>query len=290
MRTFKFTLAAFLLIAFCSQAFTQVKTTSSKKLKPPQLTVELLGSYYLPMQETKGTLAEFFSFTNYGTKKGLGGEINIKLAVDRKRGSIRPYLTLGYAEFDNTDNNVAFIDSNVINYGYPRKSGQPFNTVKGSSKFALRNARAGLGIEYAFTQADKKGRFIPFIGLDLFDLNIIWGTYKQLPDSVVGNSAPKQEITYTMNSATRFGFGVGLGFQYRLANAFGLHLGAKYKMANVIGKESVASKTKDEDVNQQNKFNLLDKAGVTLSNLLSKDRNISYIELSFGFSFYVGKK
>ncbi len=289
MRAFKFTLIAFLLVAFCSQAFTQVKT-KSKKLKPPQLTVELLGSYYLPMQETKGTLAEFFNFTNYGTEKGLGGEINIKLAVDKKKGSIRPYLTLGYAEFDNTDNNVAFIGPNVIDSGYPNKSGQ-FKTVSGSSKFSLRNARAGLGIEYAFTQADKSGRFIPFIGLDLFDLNIIWGTYKQLPDTVIGGSgAPLQEITYTMNSATRFGFGVGVGFQYRLANAFGLHLGAKYKMANIIGKESVASKTKAEDVNQQNKFNLLDKADVTLSNLLSKDRNISYIEISFGFAFYVGKK
>jgi opacity protein-like surface antigen len=289
MRTLKITFFFLVLLCFTvtGVSFSQVKTKSSK-LKPPKLTVELNSSYNLPLQETKGDVADFFQFKNYGTKIGFGGHLNFKLAVDRKKGSMRPYLTLGYAQFQNDDVNYAYIDSNNITGGYPLTTGQ-YGKVAGSCDLFLRSATAGLGFEYAFTKADKNGRFIPFMGLDL-NLNVMWGLYKQTPTQTFpGQLNPNTEISYTIKSTVRFGFGVGGGFQYRVSEPFGLNLGFKYKWDNVIGKKSERTKSASQDPNDENKMELLDKGDTSINSLLSKDRNFGYISIYFGFAFYVGR-
>lgn len=281
-----------LLVIFTSVSESQVKT-KSKVFKSPKLTVELVGSYNLPLQETKGDMADFFNFENYGASTGFGGQLNFKLALG-KYGDMRPYLSLGYAQFQNSDDGVAYIDSNTIRGGYPLNTGK-FGTLKGTSDLFLRCASAGLGFEYAFTKADKNKRLIPFVGLDL-DLNVIWGLYTQTPsDTLPGTSQnngtlnPGTEISFTIKSTVRFGFGIGGGLQYRLAEPFGLTLGFKYKLANLIGKESVLTKTASEDPNDENKMNLLDNADASINSLLNKSRNIGYMEIYFGFAFYIGK-
>lgn len=295
MKTFilsaRFLLAVIVLFCLVFQsADAQVKTTTGKKFRPPQLTVELLGSYNLGVQDVRGNVADFFAFKNYGVDAGFGGQLNWKLAVNKK-GSVRPYLTLGYAQFHNSDVSTAYIDTNALYFGYPLDSGQ-YNSTPGRCDLWLRNAYAGLGIEYAFTNADKKGRFIPYVGLDL-DLNVLWGLYRQTVDgdtSIHGQTDVGTEISYTIKSTTRFGFGFNIGAQYRLANAFGIAFGTHYRWANLIGKESKKTKTKVEDPNDVNKMELLDKADATLNSMLSKDRNIGYFEFYLGFAFYVGRK
>jgi opacity protein-like surface antigen len=276
------------IFLFSAVSFSQVKT-KSKKFKAPQFTVEINGAYNLPIMDTKGEVADFFKFTNYGTKIGFGGELNFKLAVS-KYGEVRPMLTLGYAQFQNDDKNTAYLDTNNLRYGYPLPGNLQYGSVTGKSELFIRTAYAGLGIEYAFTKLDKARRFTPYGNLTL-DMNVIWGLYRQTPSgSVPGQVSPGTEISYTINSSVRFGLSVGIGAQYRLAQPFGLNFGIKFKMANLIGKDSKTTPTKEQDPNEENKMNLLDKAATNLNTMLSKDRNIGYMHFYLGFAFYIGKK
>ena len=278
-------LSAFL---FSSAVFSQVKTKSTK-FKAPQFVVELNGAYNLPIMDTKGEVADFFKFQNYGTKIGFGGELNFKLAVS-KYGEVRPMLTLGYAQFQNKDDSKAYIDLNNIINGYPLPGTQQFGSVTGNCDLFIRTAYAGLGIEYAFTKVDKARRFTPYGNLT-FDLNVIWGLYRQTPTQrVSGQLNPETEISFTIKSTVRFGLSVGVGAQYRLATPFGINFGIKFKMANLIGKESKTTSTQKQDPNEENKMNLLDKGDTNINTMLSSNRNIGYMHFYLGFAFYIGKK
>lgn len=287
MRTFfHFVIFSLFLLLFINfTADSQIKTTT-KKLKPPLLIIEVLGDYNFGVQDTKGEVKDFFDFKNYGGDIGFGGQINWKLAVS-KNGSLRPYLTIGYAQFQNSDNSYAYIDSNHISGGYPLDSGQ-YHKITGMSDLYIRDAYAGLGIEYAFMNVDKRNRFMPYAGID-FDLGVLWGLYRQTPDTVRGG-ASKQEISFTIKPGVRYGFGLNLGAQYRIAEAFGLGLGIHYRWANLIGKKSLRTKNIKDDINDENKMELLDEGDTSLNSLLTDDRNIGFIELYFGFVFYIGKK
>jgi hypothetical protein len=274
---------------FAGVSNAQVKKTSSK-YKPPMMIVELVGFYGLPMMDAKGEVGDFFAFKNYGLKTGFGGEINIKVPLDKK-GSLRPTLSLGYVQFQNNDDNNAWIDTNRIQNGFPVN--KIYAPVVGTSNLYIRSAYAGLGFEYAFTKADKKGIITPFAGID-FDLNVMWGLYKQRPDPTLGvipgQASSGVEISYTIKSDIRFGLGLGVGSSFRLSKAFGLTVGTKFKIANLLGKKSERTALASVDPNDENKMNLLDKADVTLNSQLSKDRSIGYMQFYLGFSFFVGKK
>jgi hypothetical protein len=261
-----------LLLFFCVPSFVSSQVVYSKKFKPPQVNIELLFSYSQPLPNMYGTISDFFTFKNYGVKNGLpGAQINVKLSADKK-GRILPYLSLGYSPFYGKDNGTAYIDSNIINSGYPLPGSTLYNSVTGSSKMYLHIFNAGLGFSYAFTN---KSRWTPHLDAEL-DMNMIFGTYRQTPYN--GN-----ETSFTIKNTIRFGFGAGAGIQVRLSKAFGLALTTKYKFANVLGKSS-------ERLYEQNKMNLLDKANTGINTYLSKDRQIQYIEMMLGVSFYIGKK
>jgi hypothetical protein len=261
-----------LLLVFGVPSFVNSQVVYSKKFKPPQVNIELLFSYSQPLPNMYGTISDFFAFKNYGVKNGLpGAQINVKLSADKK-GRILPYLSLAYALFYGRDNGTAFIDSNIINSGYPLPGSTLYNTVSGSSKIYIHNFSAGLGFSYAFTN---KTRWTPHLDAEA-DLNILFGTYRQTPYNAA-------EVSFTIKNAVRFGFGVGAGIQVRLSKAFGLALTTKYKFANILGKSS-------ETLHEQNKMTLLDKANTGINSYLSKDRQIQYIEMMLGVSFYIGRK
>lgn len=265
--------AIVIVLIFClpSLVSSQVKY-STAKFKPPQVNIELLFSYQQPLPNMYGDLSGFFNFTNYGVKTGMiGSQLNVKLSADKK-GKLRPYVSLGYNLFYGKNNSTAFIDSNIINSGYPLTGSTLYRTIPGSSKIYLHIFNAGLGFEYAFMN---KTRWTPHIDAEL-DINMIFGTYKQTPY----NSG---EASFTIKNAIRFGFGAGGGVQVRISKAFGLSFTTKYKFANILGKQS-------ERIYEQNKMELLDKANTGINGNLSKDRHIQYIEIMLGASFYIGKK
>jgi len=275
--TFLFLLLSFL---FAVNSYSQVKKTSSK-WKSPTFSIDIIGSFDVPLQESKGNIGDFFTYKNYGTKVGFGAQFNFKFGLGRY-GQYRPYISLGYAQLENTDNNVAYIDSNEIANGYPLRGSEVYSSTPGKSKMILRNPYFGAGFEYAFTMADKKKRmWIPFIGAE-FLLNIITGIYRQTPTTSVNASLSGLEVPFTIKSDIRFGIGAGAGLNVRLGKSAGIVFGAKYKLANLIGKKS-------DLLHEENKMNLLDAAATDFNTNLSKARNIGYMELYLGATIFMGK-
>jgi len=280
MRTKTTLLFLFLFTFFAVNSFSQVKTTSSK-WKSPTLSIDIIGSFDLPIQDAKGNMADFFTYKNYGTKAGFGAQFNFKFGLGRY-GQYRPYITLGYAQLQNSDDNTAYIDSNEIANGYPLRGSEVYSSTPGKSVMILRNPYIGAGFEYAFTLADKKKRmWIPFVGAE-FLLNVITGIYRQTPTTSVNPTLSGLEVPFTIKSDIRFGIGAGAGVNVRLGRSAGIVFGAKYKLANLIGKKS-------DLLHEENKMNLLDKAATDLNTNLSKDRNIGYMEFYVGATIFMGK-
>jgi hypothetical protein len=264
----RFIILFVITLLFSNNLLSQFVTYGSKKFKPARVTIEHLLVYEQPIPNLFSNISDYFSFKGYGVKYGFGTQVNIKLATDKK-GKIRPYLSLAYSLFLGNDNSRGYIDSNVINYGFPLN--KTYSGVPGTSKLYLHFITAGIGIEYAFLN---KTRWIPYLGLEM-DFNVLMGTYRQTLSGLA-------QTSFTIKPAVRFGAALGGGVQVRLSKAIGLVFSSKFKYANLIGKSS-------EFVQEQNKMKLLDKSAANLNSTLSKDRHIMYIDLMLGVAYYIGR-
>jgi hypothetical protein len=254
----------------------QVKYSSRKKFKPTRVNVEVLFNYSQPLPNMFGEVKDFFNFSSYGVKTGFGGQINVKLATNKK-GTIRPYATIGYSLFLGNDNNTAYIDSNVIQSGYPLQNNLQFSSTPGTSKIYLHIFNAGLGFGYDFIN---KTRWTPFLGIET-NLNIIFGTYRQHPFQTKGGVGPI-EVSFTIKQTARFGFGFASGINLRIHKLIGFNFAAKYKFANLFG---IASRR----ISELNNMELLDKSDPSIHSSLTKSRSIQYLEFGLGISFHIGK-
>ncbi|MCX7878050.1 MAG: hypothetical protein N2510_05330 [Ignavibacteria bacterium] len=257
----------------------QVK--KSRGWKSPTFTIDIAPNYSLPLQETKGAnIGEFFTFKNYGTKLGWGASFNFKFGLG-PQGQYRPYLSLGYSQFQAKDDNNSYIPRNIIDNGYPLRNDSVFNNpVAGKSELFLRIPYIGAGFEYAITTVDRKKRmWYPHIGVEML-LSVITGIYRQNSPNV--QIEPNVETGYTIKSDVRVGLGAGLGATIRFGKRAGITFGGKYKLFNLIGKKS-------DFLKEENKMNLLDKAATDLNANLSKDRNIGALELYLGATIFLGK-
>lgn len=272
MKITKFTVLLLLVSLFLvSSVQSQVKTTTSSYWKKSAVfMIEWNFSYSQPLPNMMGDMGEQFKFKNYGVKSGFGSQVYMKLVTDKK-GRIRPYITLGYDLFLNTDNTAAYIPANILNQ-WPQDSSVA-TSVPGKSKMYLHNFSTALGFEYAFYS---KTKWTPYVNFD-FGLNMIFGTYKQTPSSTGA------EVSYTYKSAPRLGLGLGAGVNGRLTRNFGLAFGLKYKLPNLLLKDSKQS-------TEVNKLYINDKEDVALSPNLSKDRNMMYLQIYVGATFFLGKK
>jgi len=273
----------FIILSFLSHSvlFSQISYTSGSSWKAPFFTIEAAGSYDAPVQDAAGKVADFFTFKNYGTGIGWGAQFNFKFGLGPE-AQYRPYLTLGYAQLQGSDDSKAYIADNEIAHGYPLTGSQLFTSTTGTSAIILRNPYVGAGFEYAFTSADyKKRQWIPFFGVEMV-ANIITGVYRQTPTVSTQPQLSGVEITYTIKTDVRVGIGMGAGLDLRLTKGFGLVTGFKWKYANLIGKKS-------DFLLEENKMNLLDAGAQNLNTYLANDRNIGYVEIYLGVSFYVGK-
>lgn len=272
MRITKFTILLILVSVFLVGSLqSQVKTkTTSYWKKPAAFIIEWNFSYSQPLPNMSGEMGEQFKFKNYGVKTGFGSQIYFKLTTDKK-GRLHPYFTLGYDLFLNTDNTAAYIPANILNQ-WPQDSS--VNTsVSGKSKMYLHNFSAAVGFEYAFYS---KTKWTPYVNFD-FGLNMLFGTYKQTPSST------GQEVSYTYKNAPRLGLGLGAGVNGRLTKNFGIAIGVKYKLPNLLLKDSKSS-------TEVNKMYINDKEDIALSPNLSKDRNMMYLQLYVGATFFIGRK
>jgi hypothetical protein len=278
MKLFKITLLI-MSVLFIQVSEAQVK--KSRGWKSPTFTIDITPIYAMPMNETKGAnIGEFFTFKNYGTKLGWGALFNFKFGAG-KQGQYRPYLTLGYVQFQAKDDNNAYIPRNIIDNGYPLRNDSIFNNpVAGQSEIFIRVPHIGAGFEYAFTNVDRKKRmWYPHIGVEML-LSVVTGIYRQTSPNVL--IEPNVETGYTIKSDVRVGVGGALGATIRFGKVAGITFGGKYKLYNLIGKKS-------DFLKEENKMNLLDKKAEDLNTNLSKDRNIGSLEFYLGATLFFGK-
>lgn len=276
----------FFLVLWSSTAYSQIG--AAPKFKTAPVTLDVLFSYSQPLPNMFGNIQDFFDFKSYGVKFGIGSEIDVKIATNKK-GNIKPYASIAYNLFLGSDGSNTFIDSNIISKVYPLKGNQKSysgNPIPGNSHMYLHDFSFAAGFEYDFVN---KTRWTPYVGAEL-SMNILFGTYRQTPNgyytsSGYVNSSPG-ETSFTIKQATRFGFGAAAGITLRVHQFVGFTFAAKYKFANVLGKSSdpTAGPT---DVN---KMNLNDKSAPDLNGNLNKDRNIDYFQFLLGVSFYIGKR
>ena len=154
------------------------------------------------------------------------------------------------------------------------------NPLPGESAIILRIPYAGLGFEYAFTTADpKKRKFIPFVGTEFY-LSVITGKYRQT--SPLAPYTPGAETPFIIKADVRFGIGAGAGMDIRFTKGFGMVFGFKYKLSNLIGKTA-------DFLKEENKMNLLDGYDTEMNTNLKESRDIGFMELYLGASFFIGK-
>ena len=256
--------------------YSQIPDTK-KPYKSPKFIFELCGSFDDPTGSSNGNVKDFFSFKNYGLTYGLGFHFNMKYAADKK-ASLYPFISMGFTQLQNNDDEKSFIDSNIISAGYPPPGNLLYRSTPGSSVLFLRNFYAGAGLQYYFST---RYHILPFAGLEL-TFNYIWGSYVQNPRIVAGNN-PGGQKTFDISGASRFGFGVNLGSEIRVNKYLGFVLGINYKFTNLLGKNSESS-------TEPNTINLLDNENTSLNSNLNSSRNIEHLEFFLGFVMFAGSK
>ncbi|RPI17083.1 MAG: hypothetical protein EHM58_10640 [Ignavibacteriae bacterium] len=215
-------------------------------------------------------MSDYFKFENFGAANGVGFFLNIKYNTN-KTSSFIPYVTIGYAQIQNDDNETAYIDSNNITT-YPLPGSLVYNKTAGSSLLVYRDFFAGIGVQYS---SSTRNIIIPYAGIEL-NYHNIWGSYIQKPYEPAGQNTGGEK-TFKIKPVSRFGAAVDGGLNYRLSEYLGFVFGAKFHIANLFGK---SSERLDSSGNYQIAF--LDKESADLNSNLNKSRNFAY------FSFYVG--
>jgi len=256
-----------------------------KTFSPPLFIFELSGSFNVPIGSARGEMIDFFNFQNYGLVHGIGFHFNAKYDAN-KNASLYPYISGGFSQLQNDDRVRVYIDSNIIANGYPLPGNNTYTgTMGGLSLLVLRNIYAGIGLQYIL---NTKHKILPYAGIEV-NYNWLWGFYQQTPNAVLG-SEPASIRTFNINSTSRFGAGIDIGIDYRIAENLGFVFGAQYKIANLFGKKSVATKPASQNPADLNTINLLDNAAPELNSNLSQSRNISYFQFYLGFTVFAGKR
>ena len=265
--------------------YSSSQTIIKKTFAPPRFIIELAGSFNVPVGSTRGEIIDFFNFKNYGLVHGIGFHFNLKYAADKK-GSLFPFITAGFLQLQNDDRQRTYIDSNIIANGYPLPGNATYQgNIGGLSLLVIRDIYAGIGLQYIL---NTKNKFLPYAGFEI-NYHRLWGFYQQTPNAVVGNE-PAQIRTFKINSDSRFGAGIDIGADYRIAQNLGFVFGAQYKIANLLGKKSESTKPASQNPGDLNTMNLLDKAAPELNSNLSQDRSINYFQFYIGFTVFAGKK
>lgn len=212
----------------------------------PQLKVHLTGGYNLPMPDLKGDLLDSADMVN---TLGMKSGFNAGADVKYYLGKKRNVgITLGltYNSFSNS------MDSTTYTY-----------------KQKLNDFSAALGVEYSFIP---KGKTQPYLGLE-FTGNFFSGDATTTPTTGA-------ETKITLKSASRFGIAIGGGIDFAFSKSIGANIGVKYHMANLIGKEfdTTTSPTALEQPLRDKEY--------TSGSFTIPAKNISYIQLSAGVSFF----
>jgi len=216
-----------------------------------QVTVHVTGGYDLPTGDFKGDInSTDTSATNtYLQKSGFNAGADVAYYLGKKR-NVGITLSVGY-------------------HGFTSGEGTLVPNTTTTAKFNI--IAVGLGVEYAFMP---KGKANPFIGVE-FTGNFFSGKFTQTPTTGTASE-------FTLKSASRFGVQPHVGVDIKASKNIGFVIGARYNLANLIGKAYDSTNTSTTE------FSLNDKE-FTVGTTTIAAKNISYLSLYAGVSFYLGQ-
>jgi hypothetical protein len=224
----------------------------------PKFIIHLYGGLSLPLPQLQGDvnpvpIATTFE-KDYAMRLGINFGADAKYAFDKK-GNIRGVLTLGYNLFMNPGE---------------------YTSVTGSYKYkpTIGILTAALGPEYAFLPKEK---WCPFVGVD-FTANFFSGSFNYDPQFP---GIPN----ISLKSAARFGLQFRAGTDVSISRSVGVFAEVKYHLANLIGKDSDIS-TFSQILPTERPLN---DAEYTYNQKTVSAKNISYMQISAGVSFFLGQ-
>lgn len=233
-------------------------STGNMTLSQPTATVQFIGGYSMPLGDYHGTFGDTrATFTgggnpdsnSYFMKSGVNYGIFLKFPIARKS----PFSIKAGVGFN------AFGQS------------KEYTESTGSVTVDLSQSILGISIGGEYDIADRKSKFRPFVGVEL-SANFLSGKYTE--DYIDSTE------TFDMKGAVRMGVNLSAGVDFVLHNNIGVLVGAKYSIANVIGKSYLEDSRKTYGLNDDS---------YTVGNISYPSRNITFLQLYGGMSFYFGR-
>lgn len=271
-----------ILIILSSSATAQIIDKSI--FRKPNIVMDATFGYALPGFDFSGSrIKDFWEFKGYGINSGYYAAFTPKVTVHNfKKGQIRTYLTVSFAQFNGSENTAFNIErlynnNGMVPVGWPQNNlyKAPEDTL-GSSSIRLSAPYIAYGWEVAL-YTDKERRSIFNLGMD-FNFSVIWGKIYDQPSG-------RLESYNNIISATRLGLGFNLGYSYRVMEWMGLSFGTRMQMTNLFTKKSdIVQPASDGDLS------LNDESNPTINSLLNKNRGIGFFGFYGGVSFYLGGK
>ena len=230
---------------------------SANVISQPATTLHFTGGYSVALGDMKGdfgsTRATFTvnpDSNTYFLHDGFTFGMDLKFAPNHKH---KVFKIMGGIHYNSYSQGAQYSDtSGSVVIGY-----------------ALRIFSITIGLDYSLET--KTSKINPYVNAQ-FTTNFFSGSYDETYSD--GNTT-----NLTLKAATRFGLKFGGGVDIPLGRRLGANIGISYNMANLLGKQSEA------DYGAQ--YNLNDKEG-TVDNKKFNNRIINYLNISAGFTLYLG--
>lgn len=213
-----------------------------------------------PSGDYGGTTIDYYN----GVKYGLGTGINFGVLFKAKLPVLRIRAAITYSSLSNSGNS---------------ETDKPNSFVEVKQNLFMVSA----GPEFGFKIP--ASTILPYAGLDILFTSIGGETKFQGVARVnSGNTA-----TYSLNSASRLGIGLGAGAEIKFGKKYALDLGIRYNLVNLLGKkfeELPSDKREDSYVNlndDQDPNYSVDPNDHPISN--SRSISLLQVNLSFLFDF-----
>jgi hypothetical protein len=170
----------------------------------PQISFSIgpIIGYTGPSGDLSGTTMDYYS----GTKYGQSGNVNFGAQAKLKILFIRAKVSIMYTSLSNSGNT---------------------EPDKGSVETSMKLLSYGVGTEFHLPLPLIP--IHPYIGIDLMFTNFSGET-------VFTGDQRVPSGTYSLNSASRTGLGIGAGAELSLGKKYSLDLDIKYNMYNLLGK------------------------------------------------------
>jgi outer membrane protein W len=229
----------------------------------PTATVHLAVGWCFPTGDMYGTFGDSANnfkengdSLTYYFRNGYNYGITVKKSLGKK-GNFRLTGNLNFALFSQT--------------------ADFFNTLGGelAVNYSMNTLSLALGGEYCLSP--RRGLFNPFVGVEL-TANLIGGKFETTATATDTSTT----ITNTLNlkHSLRIGVQMGGGVDLQLHQSVGIILGLKYSFVNLIGKSSQVAVNKEYGLNDAAHFE---------NGYNRPARNITYLLLYGGFSYYFGR-